>query len=233
MTAPGSAPVFAPGGTAVRRDVAHGRVWSAMPYTVLADDGDVLTLTARPGTESLAPASWTVAAHAGDDALRLDCVHDLASGRWELDHWTWRDTVVLSRFTAGVPFSVHRFLTPDGRPLRWYVNFERPYRRTAIGIDTLDLFLDLVITPDLSSYSWKDEDEYAQARRLGVVDEATHRQLDRARELALAQLRDRTGPFAPDPDAWTLPPEGPLPTLPATALSTPAGKWNEGGSVDC
>ncbi|MFD5432275.1 DUF402 domain-containing protein [Kitasatospora sp. NPDC127067] len=221
MTAPALSQVFAPGGTAVRRDVAHGRVWSAMPYTVLADDGATLTLTARPGTETLAPAGWTAAARAGDDAARLDCIEDLAAGRWELDDWTWRDTVVLSRFTAGAPFSVHRFLTPGGRPLYWYVNFERPYRRTAIGLDTLDLFLDLVITPDLSTYSWKDEDEYAHARRLGVIDEATHRWMDRARDLALVQLLDRAGPFAPDPAVWELPPAGPLPTLPATALSTP------------
>ncbi|MFG2909054.1 DUF402 domain-containing protein [Kitasatospora sp. NPDC048286] len=215
-----TAPVFAPGDTAVRRDVTHGQVWSAMPYTVLGDDGATLTLSARPGTETLAPAGWTAAARAGDDAARLHCIADLAAGRWELDQWTWRDTVVLSRFTAGAPFSVHRFLTPTGRPLHWYVNFERPYRRTAIGLD-IDLFLDLVITPDLSEYSWKDEDEYAHARRLGVVDEATHRQMARARDLALAQLQDRTGPFAPDPAAWTLPPERPLPVLPVTALSTP------------
>ncbi|MFE4974254.1 DUF402 domain-containing protein [Kitasatospora sp. NPDC056651] len=218
-----TAPVFAPGATAVRRDVVHGRVWSAMPYTVLADDGATLTIAARPGTDSLVPARWAAAARAG--GTRSGCIDDLAAGQWELDHWTWRDTVVVGRFTAGAPFSVHRFLTPEGRPLRWYVNFERPYRRTAIGVDTFDLFLDLVIDPDLSTYSWKDEDEYAQARRLGVVDEATHRQVDRARDLALAQLRDRSGPFAPEPDAWRLPPEGPLPVLPATALSTPA----EGG----
>ncbi|MFJ7910943.1 hypothetical protein [Kitasatospora sp. NPDC096204] len=45
--------------------------------------------------------------------------------------------------------------------------------------------------------------------------------MDLARDLALAQLRDRTGPFATDPAAWRLPPEGPPPVLPATALSTP------------
>ncbi|MGW3232803.1 hypothetical protein [Kitasatospora sp. NPDC001095] len=55
-----TAPVFAPGDTAVRRDVTHGRVWSAMPYTVLGDDGATLTLSARPGTETLAPAAWTL-----------------------------------------------------------------------------------------------------------------------------------------------------------------------------
>ncbi|MFJ8623851.1 DUF402 domain-containing protein [Kitasatospora sp. NPDC093550] len=213
---------FTPGSTAVRRDIAYGRVWTAMPYTVLADDGATLTLTARPGTECRAPSSWTTSRRAGDVAARKRGIDDLAARHWELDHWVWRDTVVLSRFATGEPYSVHRFLTPEGRPLRWYVNFERPYRRTAIGIDTLDLFLDLVITPDLSAHTWKDEDEYAQARRLGLIDEATHRAVDAARDLALVQLRDRTGPFAPDPDAWTLPPAGPLPVLPPTALSAPA-----------
>ncbi|MFD8755403.1 DUF402 domain-containing protein [Kitasatospora sp. NPDC059577] len=214
---------FTPGSTAVRRDIAYGRVWTAMPYTVLADDGADLTMTARPGIASLAPSSWTTARRAGDVAVRKRGIDDLAAGQWELDHWVWRDTVVLSRFVAGEPYSVHRFLTPEGRPLRWYVNFERPYRRTAIGIDTLDLFLDLVITPDLATHTWKDEDEYAQARRLGLIDEATHRQVERAREAALAQLLDRRGPFAPAPDAWTMPPPGPLPVLPAATLSTPAG----------
>ncbi|MFI8455552.1 DUF402 domain-containing protein [Kitasatospora sp. NPDC085464] len=211
------------GSTAVRRDIAHGRVWTAMPYTVLADDGATLTLTARPGTAMLAPRSWTASLRAGDDAARKLGIRDLAAGHWELDHWVWRDTVVLSRFTAGEHYSVHRFLTPEGRPLHWYVNFERPYRRTAIGIDTLDLFLDLVITPDLSTYAWKDEDEYAQARRLGLIDTATHRELEHARELALAQALEHSGPFAPDPDTWTLPPPGPLPVLPTAALSTPTG----------
>ncbi|MFJ9841402.1 DUF402 domain-containing protein [Kitasatospora sp. NPDC101155] len=220
----GPRPLFVPGSTAVRRDVVGGRIWTAMPYTVLADDDVTLTLTARPGVESLAPTSWTSSRRGGGVAARKRGIDDLAAGRWELDHWTWRDTVVISRFTAGEPFSVHRFLSPEGRPLRWYVNFELPCRRTAIGIDTFDLFLDLVVTPDLSSHTWKDEDEYAEARRLGVVDEATHRQVDRARDRALAQLRDRTGPFAPDPDAWTLPPAGPLPVLPDTALSTPAAR---------
>ncbi|MBD0688737.1 DUF402 domain-containing protein [Streptomyces sp. CBMA123] len=219
-----TAHLFPAGSTAVRRDVVGGRIWTAMPYTVLADDGATLTLTARPGTESLAPASWTTSRRHGDVAARRRGLDDLATGRWELDHWTWRDTVVIGRFTAGEPYSVHRFLSPEGRPLCWYVNFELPYLRTAIGIDTFDLYLDLVVTPDLASHTWKDEDEYAEARRLGVIDDATHRQVDRARDQALAQLHDRTGPFAPDPEAWTLPAPGPLPVLPDTVLSTPAAR---------
>ena len=48
----------------------------------------------------------------------------------------------------------------------WYANFERPFQRTPIGIDTFDLLLDLVIEPD-SSYRWKDEGEYRLGRQLG------------------------------------------------------------------
>lgn len=47
-------------------------------------------------------------------------------------------------------------------------------RRTAIGFDTFDLLLDLVISPDLSQWTWKDEDEYTHGRRLRVVSESDH-----------------------------------------------------------
>jgi hypothetical protein len=89
------------------------------------------------------------AAQAGDP--------DLARGQWQLGRWTWRDTIVLSWFGADPDFSVHRYWDSDGEPLRWYVNFERPFQRTRIGIDTFDLLVDLVIRPDRSGWEWKDQ----------------------------------------------------------------------------
>ncbi|MER7701421.1 DUF402 domain-containing protein [Kitasatospora sp. NPDC097605] len=222
---PASAPVsrFAPGTTAVLRDIARGRIWSATPLYVLADTGATLTLAARPGIEKLAPTTWITSLRTGDPTARRRGIENLVAGRWELAPWTWRDTVVLSDFTSDEYFSVHRFLDPDGRPLRWYVNFERPYRRTAIGIDTFDLFVDLVVDPDLSAHRWKDEDEYDQARRLGLVDDTLHRLVERARERALALLEDRAGPFASGIDAWAAPPVFPLPVLPPDVLTVPVG----------
>jgi hypothetical protein len=38
--------------------------------------------------------------------------------------------------------------------------------------------VDLVVAPDLSSWKWKDEAEYAHVRRLGIVTE--HRAVDDA-----------------------------------------------------
>jgi len=51
----------------------------------------------------------------------------------------------------------------------WYVNLEEPLRRTSVGFDYQDQFLDVEISPDRSSWRWKDEDELQEAVELGVI----------------------------------------------------------------
>jgi hypothetical protein len=210
---------FPEGATVVRRDVLHGKVWSAAPHRVLADSGDELRLGYWPGIESLAPSTWIDWLGTGDEATRKRAIPDVARGRWRLDRWVWRDTSVLAWFGVDPDFSIPRFCDAGGgAPLRWYVNFERPYRRTAIGIDTFDLFVDLVIAPDLGRWWWKDEDEYAQARRLGLIDDVEHRRVERARERAVALVEAHGGPFGQDWPTWAAGTDWALPVLPATAL---------------
>ncbi len=57
--------------------------------------------------------------------------------------------------------------------------------------DTFDLLVDLLTGADLSGWRWKDEAEYVDARRLGIIDDAEHAQVDAAREQALALLTER------------------------------------------
>lgn len=112
----------------------------------------------------------------------------------------WRDTELLLWKPPAAWFSVNAFYTSAG--LRnWYVNFEHPTRRTENGFDTFDLTVDLVIDPDLSTLTWKDEDEYAHVRRLGVISDTEYRAVELARAEAVAMLADRSGPFA-DADRW-------------------------------
>ncbi|MFF2751328.1 DUF402 domain-containing protein [Kitasatospora sp. NPDC058048] len=211
--------LFRPGTTVVRRDVHAGRVWTAMPQRVVADTGHVLTLAYWPGIESLAPTSWITSTRAGNDTTRQQGLADLATGTWTLGHYRWTGTELLSHFLAGEWFSVHCFQDAATRePLRWYVNFEHLYqRRPGHGIDTMDLALDLVITPDLTGHHWKDQEEYAQLRRLGVVDDYAGRQIEQARARAIAMLDDRTVPFADGRPTWAPDPTWPLPTLPPGA----------------
>jgi protein associated with RNAse G/E len=211
--------LFAPGSTAVRRDVLNGKIWTATPNRVVADTGDTVVLSCWPGVEMMAPTTWIHWLLTDDDDVRKQAIPNLAAGQWDIDRWTWRGTTLVSRFGAGDWFSVHRYIAPDGGPTAWYVNFERPFRRTLIGIDTFDFLVDLVVAPDLASYRWKDEDEYAHARRIGLIDDALHAQIDIARDEVVALVEARKGPFAEDWSTWRPEPDWPLPTLPADALS--------------
>jgi Protein of unknown function (DUF402) len=211
---------FAAGASVLRRDVFRGKVWSAEPRRVLRDDDQGLLVACWPGVTSRAPSTWVEWLRTGDDAVRKHGLPNLARGEWELTAWVWRDTAVLAWYDIDPDFSIQRFFAADGHALGWYVNFERPIRRTPTGFDTFDLLLDLVAAPDLSTWWWKDEDEYAYGRRLGVIDAGDHHRVREARKRAVALLESRGGPFAaawphwrPDPH-WVLPGPDPHWVLP-------------------
>lgn len=97
----------------------------------------------------------------------------------------------------------------------WYVNFEHPTTRTADGFDTFDLTVDLVVDPDLSRLTWKDKDEYAHVRRLGIVTDTEHQAVDDARARVLAMIEERSNPFADaEWTSWRWDPAWPAPSLP-------------------
>ncbi|GAA3381061.1 hypothetical protein GCM10020367_70840 [Streptomyces sannanensis] len=76
--------------------------------------------------------------------------------------------------------------------------------------------MDLVVTPDLTRWEWKDEDEYAHVRRLGIVSGTEHRAVDDARAEVLAMLAERSRLFAHAERwaAWRWEPVWPTPRLP-------------------
>jgi protein associated with RNAse G/E len=205
---------FAEGATATRRDVLDGQVFSAAPHRVLHDTGDELLLAHWPGIAARAPRTWTDWLRTGDDGFRKRALPNLAARSWELDDWVWQDTGRLSWFGVDEWFSVHRFFDLAGTPLNWYINFERPLVRTRSGVDTFDVMIDLEAAPDLSSWWWKDEDEYAELCRLGVVGDDEIRQIEAARERAVALVESRGGPLAEDWSSWRADPAWPIPVLP-------------------
>ena len=105
------------------------------------------------------------------------------------------------------------------QPGIWYVNFERPAARTPAGYDTCDLCIDLVISADLVSYQWKDEDEYAVGREAGFIGDHEHENVERARTTVLQLLATRQGPFAGDWSVGRKDPGWPMPMLPSSSLS--------------
>jgi predicted RNA-binding protein associated with RNAse of E/G family len=106
---------------------------------------------------------------------------------------------------TGRAHSVYVFWTEDGRLDEWYVNFERPLRRTPVGVDTFDEKLDLIVRPD-GTYRWKDEDELEQAAAAGLLE------ADAVRAEAQRVLDE--WPFPTGWEEWRPDPSWPTPQLP-------------------
>lgn len=210
----------------VRRDVFRGKVWTATPFRVVSDGNDQLAMAIWPGVERLAPTHQAaLSSSQRDETVRNFALPNLASGSWELATWIWgtshHQTTKLTLLMPGAYFSVDVCFRDAGDEAIWYVNFERPFQRTPIGIDTFDLLLDLVVEPD-ASFRWKDEDEYTHGRRLGIVSDDEHRQVQQAREQVLALLDRRVGPFDGQWLSWQPEAQWPLPVLPDNATTVPA-----------
>ncbi|MEW1693279.1 DUF402 domain-containing protein [Streptomyces sp. NPDC091265] len=217
---------FEAGETVVRRDVHRsGRVWSEQALRVLLDSAEALVTACPPGAQAVWPSLYAKARADGDPSVRTEAFDAMATGEWELGPGVWQETELLLWKPPTAWFSINAFFTPDG--LRnWYVNFERPTTRTGDGFDTFDLTVDLVIAPDLATFTWKDEDEYAHVRRLGIVTDTEHRAVQLARAQVLAMLEERAGPFA-DADrwaAWRWDPDWPVPCLPGAKRSARGGR---------
>lgn len=70
----------------------------------------------------------------------------------------WRGNGALMMQRPGDPYAIWHFWDgPERRFAGWYLNFEKPFERTPIGFDTMDLELDIVIAPD-GKWEFKDVD---------------------------------------------------------------------------
>ena len=172
----------------VWREIHLGRVWRAHACRIVIDSPDLIALWFPVGTTSQRP---------NDDQGN---VLRIPRPEWTLVPDLWRRSGV-SLTRPGRAHSIWLFSDVDS----WYVNFERPLRRTAIGFDTFDEKLDLIVEPD-GSYRWKDEDELEQAAAVGLLD------ADAVRAAAALVLEE--WPFPTGWEDWKPDPSWPIPRLP-------------------
>lgn len=179
--------------------------------TVVEDDGEALALWFPRGTRWKAPTSDPTRPWLDDRGERLaECA---ALGEWVFRDAEWDvDTLQLTR--AGDWHSVWVSWLPGGKHFGWYVNLQQPFRRTGLGLQTMDLVLDVIIDPD-GSWRWKDEDELETFVRQGVFDASI---AERVRSEALEVVgRAEQGepPFGEPWPKWRPDPGWSLPSLPA------------------
>ena len=169
-----SVPLLPEGSVSIYHGVIDGRVYYARAARVLSSDSHTATFAWWPGCPTRTVAEYLKILPTDRRAARDKFLEALARRDWELADAPWQHTSVIEQVVSGQWFSVWRMHTPDGASIGWYVNFSRPPVWRPDGWDSADLALDLEVDPDGSWY-WKDEDEYEQSRRLGLISDTEHK----------------------------------------------------------
>lgn len=194
--------MWSPGDVVAIREVWDGQVFEARPAFVVHD---------LPMQTSLFVPPFVRCAAATDDAgveLRFP------DRPWHLRVRERGDFGVLSFAWPETPYAVLLLFEPDGSPRNWYVNLQTPLVRTAIGFDTVDHLLDVLIPLDRSSWTWKDEDELAEGIALGLFSEEDAAWFRYWGERAVEHVLLRLPPFDEPWEDWRPDPRWPTPELP-------------------
>jgi len=195
--------VWSPGDVVAIREIWAEQVFEARPASVVQD---------LPGQTSLFVAPFVRCGVPTDDTdgeeLRLP------DRPWHLRVRERGGFGVLSFAWPDTPYAVLLLFEPDGSPRSWYVNLQTPLARTAIGFDTVDHALDVLIPLDRSSWTWKDEDELAEAVALGLFTQEDAAGFRYWGERAIERVLLRLPPFDEPWEDWRPDPAWPSPELP-------------------
>ena len=172
---------------------------------MVQDGPELLALYGRPGAEFMVPA---------DPNGRVFNIHSLVNMDWELERRRWENHV-LRLVTPGSSHSVWLLWRESWELICWYINLEEPMTRTSLGFDYFDQQLDIVASPDLTEWRWKDEDEFEEAQALGLISEERARELRAEGEHVIKLMKARKTPFNQGWESWRPDPAWPIPQLPA------------------
>jgi hypothetical protein len=193
---------FAPGQTVVIREIWDGKIWGVQPVIVVQDRPDLMAFYATFDTITKMPCK--------PDGGRVRA-SDRAASRWVLVDRGWNNLDLLRLNIPGSIYSVIIFwFHPEMVQYSWYINLEEPLRRTIIGFDFMDQWLDVIVKPDFSGWHWKDEDELEEAVSLGLISPEKAEAMHAEGERVIAWLQSGKSPFngweewRPDP-SWKVP----------------------------
>jgi len=189
-----------PGDPVIVREVWEGKLWTVRALTVVRDEPDLLALY-QP-----AEAPWKRPRSLDGRPIRLP---DQA---WQLQDAALTEDA-LRLILPGHAHSVLLIWRERWKLLCWYINLEEPFRRTPLGFDYMDQTLDIVVEPDMSSWRWKDEDEFEEAQSKGIYSRNQADDIRAEGERALERLLAREPPFDQRWEDWRPDPAWPKPKI--------------------
>ncbi|MBT2555553.1 DUF402 domain-containing protein [Arthrobacter sp. ISL-5] len=190
---------FRPGERILIREVLDSKVWTARPVTVIEDTDDQLVSYLAPGTL----IDYPLAVEHGEKTFSM-----WLSGEWGLRKKEFVAPGMLRIAPHGQPFEVFASVPENGGVISWYVNFQQPLKRTALGFDTMDETLDLIVAADFSSWERRDEDELELAVSMGIYDPADAQRLIASCAAVEQSLSQGTVPWDIRWRGWTPPATG-------------------------
>ncbi|RSS82127.1 DUF402 domain-containing protein [Streptomyces sp. WAC06614] len=192
-----------------------GPVHICRPVTVVQDTDELLAVWMAPGTECVKPVLADGTAVADEPlATRYTAPRTTVRARWFGDG-------VLKLARPGDPWSVWLFWEHDWQFRSWYVNLEEPRTRWSGGVDSEDHFLDISVYPD-RTWKWRDQDEFAQAQRSGLMLPEQAARVRRAGRAAVELIKAWGSPFSDGWEHWRPDPAWDVPVLPEDWDRTPA-----------
>jgi predicted RNA-binding protein associated with RNAse of E/G family len=199
---------FDTGDPVALREIWDGRVFAARPAIVVEDSAERSVFYVPPVIRCLQARS--------PDGT----VVRIPTREWRLQDVEWHHHRILSFAFPETPYSVLATWEPATDVFRgWYVNLQAPLARTDVGFDTREHVLDVLIPADRSTWTWKDEDELAEAVAGGLFSSEEAERFHVAGERAVEQILLREPPFDEDWEAWRPDPSWAAPEL-SEAVST-------------
>jgi hypothetical protein len=184
----------------VRREMLRQGPWLGTVVFVVRDDPELLATFLPEGAPfGFPPGDWPT-------PDRRHPWHGRSA-------WEGHGVLMLQR--PGERYAVWHFWQGPARSFAgWYLNLQEPFRRTRIGYDTQDLELDIVVSPDRSSWTLKDDDMLEQRVEEGRFSADEVEEI-RAEGSRIGAMLDR-GDWWWDTSwtSWRPPPEWTPPPLP-------------------
>jgi hypothetical protein len=181
--------LWEPGQGIVMREVWRGKVYSIMPLRVVQDSHTWTALYLPPNTLSLFP-------HTRDGTVLR-----IPEDDWVLRGEPWEGQG-LCLVHAGLGFTFSAAWDQDQHLDHWKIDLVDPVRRAPLGFDYMDQFLDIIVSPDRSTWYWKDEDEVQIAERRGIFTPEQVSDLYQRGERAIQALQANEPPFDGGWENW-------------------------------
>ncbi len=192
---------WTPGTQATLRGIGDKVFW-AYPTIVVQDTSDLIALYLPAGA-------------VGKDTEKKPTPQELLTpAKINIVDYKWDRTDVLMLIIPGEAFSTYVMWKTGTKILDcWYINLQEPTRRTSIGFDTMDNMLDVVVSPDMRDWKWKDDDEFAEAERIGFYSHKKAREIWAEGEKAVNLLTSKRWSLYKEWEKWQAKPEWEIPKL--------------------